>query len=148
MLVKKTIEQIAKTQLHGNWNDREASVRLAEQIEEAGFEIHLISFDDESEPYQQICGEREYFPLTWWIILKTSCKCSKFIEVTDKTTADFYGNQTAYCRWCGRESWHEGAYEYEALTSATDIEAAVEEGFELSDENKRIIIELYPDIDL
>jgi hypothetical protein len=68
--------------------------------------------------------------ITWVSIYAVRCKCTKSIEVHDCEIEKMYANTTAYCRWCGRDNWHDGILKYNVIHNNRELQDWLDEGYE------------------
>jgi hypothetical protein len=147
--IRKYIEKIDEYEFVGNWFDSNLPEDIEESLPELpeGTELYQDS-DGDYIVWEEKDGENpitryELFDLTWykiWSYVCPGCK-KKFIVVQDETTADFYANKIDYCLDC---AYPAGVYNIEKLDSIQAIEAAIEEGFEISEKNIQLIEKIYP----
>jgi len=138
--------------VEGNWNEEEEVINLITRLsEDVSLPECEIESDDESDIYcklqlnEEEDSEKVYFSVNWNYLYAVECKCSKFIEIEDKATEEFYKNNTAYCRNCGSEQWEKGIYTYISIKSEAELEEFVrEKGFEISEQARELAEKIYP----
>lgn len=164
---KQQYERLAKRivmmELYGNYEDSDMTSHiyksqipqeLIEEIEsiDLGFE-NDIDGDFYVEMPDFVTGDEDetikvLSPIMWYEITAQECECNKFIQVEQRSYAEFHRDNTFYCRNCGSDDYIKGFCKVEKLDSEIEIENAVKRGYKVSKEDEKILKRIYPSIEL
>lgn len=123
--------------IYANWYDENAFDNSIQN--QVSHEVFCKMLQDDCGDWYIIDNDEksEYIDITYYEIYTQKCNCSKYINVILHEQA--HQNSISYCKECGRENWSAGAFEYETIDSPTALEAALEAGYILSEEDRKIL---------
>lgn len=144
--MKEYLKKVDKLEFVANWNDPDFPEDIESNLPEmpSGMKLRQDSDGDYNiEFYDEDIKDSQSVALnlTWYQISTYECPIchDKFISLVTKSTSDFYSHHREYC--CG---YHKGVYEIETLTDDDEIKDAIEEGFTINDDDKKILHKIYP----
>ncbi len=132
-----------------NWNDRECWENSI-QYQLSDYEETLEWTQDGEGDWINVDedGEKEMLDITWMRLFRYKCDCGDFLVIFYPAKYNSTKYNIDYCKNCEvkKGGWYKAAYNVHVFKSPDEINNAFENGMRTSEENRKILDKIYPNI--